>query len=386
MPQKPHIAVLFMLKNEESRIQVSLDSVRDVADSIVLYDTGSTDKTIDIVTRFCNKQCIPLRLKKGEFVDFSTSRNVSLDFADQFDDIDYLLMLDCNDELKSESVNNLKVHCKSFFHKTEYNAFHLLQEWLCGSETNKYYNIRLLKPRSGWRYKCKVHEYITKPDSREPVVRLCDVVIYQNRNEDKDGKTGKRFSRDKELLLSAYKEDPTEPRMLFYLAQTCECLNQHDEALKYYIKRIETKTPGFEEEIFHAYLRAGRLCIALRKPWAVAVGYFMKALEFQRVEPLIHFIEYFRSKNMWLLAYHFAKMACALKYPTECVLFVSDRDYKYTRWHLLGIVAYYVGTPEAKEDGKKACIEAIKIANKDLDKNNLRFYLKPPTVATGTTN
>ena len=97
--KSPHIALLMMLKNEEKRLHVSLDSVIGHIDSIVVFDTGSTDKTIEILETFCKKNKITLRLKHGEFVNFSESRNVSLEFADTFPEIDYLLLLDCNDEL-----------------------------------------------------------------------------------------------------------------------------------------------------------------------------------------------------------------------------------------------------------------------------------------------
>lgn len=371
---KPHIALLMMLKNEQSRIQVSLDSVKGFVDSVIVYDTGSTDKTIDIVTRFCNKECIPFRLKRGEFVDFSTSRNISLDFADEFEDVDYLLLLDCNDELRGGDA--LRDVCKSYLHKDENNAFHILQNWVFANDSHNYYNIRLLKPRTGWRYVGRVHEYITKPNLREPVAKIEGVVLFQNRNLDQDGKTGRRFVRDKELLLQTYEEDPTEPRNLFYLAQTFECLNDFENALKFYLLRISTKTPGFVEEVFHAYLRVGKLCQRLNKQWEETVGYFLKALEYDRVEPLIPIIEYYREKSLFNIAYHFCKLACSLKYPTHCVLFIGEKDYNYVRWHLMGIVGYYVGTEQALEDGKNGCIQAIKTSNQEIDRNNLMFYLK----------
>ena len=88
---KVHICVLMMLKNEKARLQVSLDSIKGIANSLVVFDTGSTDNTIKICEEFCKKYNIPFRLKQGEFKNFSTSRNESLDFADTFDDIDYIL-------------------------------------------------------------------------------------------------------------------------------------------------------------------------------------------------------------------------------------------------------------------------------------------------------
>ena len=94
-----HISILMMLKNETKRLHVSLNSIKDFADSLVVYDTGSTDDTIEICEKFCKENNIIFRLKQGEFENFSTSRNISLDFADSFEDIDYILLMDCNDEL-----------------------------------------------------------------------------------------------------------------------------------------------------------------------------------------------------------------------------------------------------------------------------------------------
>ena len=76
MSKKNHIALLMMLKNEEKRLHVSLESVVGVVDSLIIYDTGSTDRTISILKEFSEKNSIPLRLKEGEFVNFSESRNV----------------------------------------------------------------------------------------------------------------------------------------------------------------------------------------------------------------------------------------------------------------------------------------------------------------------
>ena len=55
-----HIALLMMVKNEKKRLHVSLESVKDVVDSFVIYDTGSTDNTMEICEEYANKFNIPL--------------------------------------------------------------------------------------------------------------------------------------------------------------------------------------------------------------------------------------------------------------------------------------------------------------------------------------
>ena len=43
------VGVLMMIKNEESSIAVTINSVKNYIKHIIIFDTGSTDKTIQIV-------------------------------------------------------------------------------------------------------------------------------------------------------------------------------------------------------------------------------------------------------------------------------------------------------------------------------------------------
>ena len=51
------VGVVIMVKNEETSIQVTIDSVKDYIKHIIVFDTGSTDKTLDIVKKTCKKFC-----------------------------------------------------------------------------------------------------------------------------------------------------------------------------------------------------------------------------------------------------------------------------------------------------------------------------------------
>lgn len=369
--KKPHIALLMMMKDEEKRLIVSLESVVGIVDSIVAYDTGSTDNTLQILRDFSNKHKIPLRLKEGEFVNFSVSRNVSLDFADTFDDIDFLLLLDVNDELRGgdKLLKFAKEHID-----TKFKTFLMCQHWWSGTY-DKYFNTRFLRARSNWRYNGSVHEWLGNKNKEidEPVFRMPDdIVLYQDRTKDSD-KSTKRFARDKELLLSDYKKDPDEPRTLFYLAQTCSSLGDTEEAFYYY--KLRSELEGFQEEKFHAYLKSGENSEKLGHNWYDSLAYYMKAVEHSnRVEPLIRIAMHYKNTKNWLISFHFAQWACSLSYPSDAILFVDKYAYDYTRWHILGIVSYYC---QKYKEGKFACQKAIeKGLNIEVDKSNLQFYLK----------
>lgn len=370
---QPTIGLLMMVKNEQLRIRVSLDSARPHVKAFIIFDTGSTDDTVKIIQEYCEKYKMNLYLIKGSFVDFSTSRNVILTYAEKVN-VEYLVLLDCNDELKG---GEHLVKIGSEFMGKPTGAFLLCQEWWSG-KIDKYYNIRFVRNREGWRYFGRVHEYMkdtlsATDEPRSPVAKLPDlIVIYQDRTKD-DDKSMKRFKRDRELLLKDVEENPKNSRALFYLSQTCQCLGIQDETLYYAKRRVELTGPGtFEEEVFHSYLRIGDTSVILNHDWKDVIGWYIRAYEHSpRAEPLVRIANYYRSKQKWWMAHMFAREACSLPYP-DVLLFVDKTVYDYERWHVFGIVAYYVGN---FVEGKKACEKAIETGiNLELNKKNLEFY------------
>ena len=84
------------------------------------------------------------------------------------------------------------------------------------------------------------------------------------------------------------------------------------------------------------------------------------------------FGHYYQLKD-WITAYMFLRTSCSLEYPKDALLFVDKWIYEYQRWHLMGIVGFYVG---AYQEGKEGCLRAIEFGEEiDLNKNNLKFYL-----------
>lgn len=391
--KSPSLALVMMVKNEQKRIRVSLDSVKDIVDCFVILDTGSEDNTIDIIKKYCKKNNKLLFLEQKVFpqpFNFSTARNHLLDYAD--DKADYLLLLDCNDELKGG--DDLKKFIQVY--NGSASAFHICQEWWNGISLDKYYNIRLVRSKHQWRYKGAIHEYMSSPEedkikySANPqdtvVSRVVGITLYQDRTKD-DDKSFKRFIKDEQILDAEYQEildkieeDKTvkpDCRNLFYYAQTCICLGKKEKAYNLYKQRSE-QTHGFTEERYHSYYRCGEISQMLSHDWEESMLWYLKAYEYSchvfsspRAEPLYKIADYYKDK-CWDICFMYLRRCCELVYPESAILFVDRRVYDYLRWHLMGIVAYYVNNMEM---GKIACENAIKSENRDIDKNNLMHYL-----------
>ena len=387
---KDKIALVMMIKNEEKRIEVSFDSVKDVTNTFIILDTGSQDDTINICREYCKRNNITLYLKEEEFVNFEVSRNVLLDFADEVLDINdkkYLLQLDCNDEL--QNIDDLVYFVEHY--RGPHSGFFIQQKWWTGHSVDTYMNIRLVLSHTGWRYKGVVHEYMWRDsklvknqdlvkgyDTTNDVTTVKGITLYQDRTKD-DDKSMRRFKRDKDLLYTEYVNGTSLSRTLFYLAQTCGCLQLHQEAYQYYIHR--SKEEGFLEEIFHSYNRNAEMSRIMCHPFEETFFWSIKAFAYsRRVEPLLTIAEYFTHNNMknskkpdWNLSYLFSSMATSLIFPYNQILFVNKQMYHYKRWHLAGVISYYVGR---YKEGKHAALKAVMAEDKQMDIENLVYYLR----------
>ncbi len=88
------LSVAMIVKDEEANIRRALESIVDVVDEIIVVDTGSTDRTPEIVKEYTDK----LYFHEWQN-DFSEARNYSL----QFPTCEWVLIYDADEEA-SESL------------------------------------------------------------------------------------------------------------------------------------------------------------------------------------------------------------------------------------------------------------------------------------------
>ncbi|MBQ7798589.1 MAG: glycosyltransferase family 2 protein [Clostridia bacterium] len=98
------ISVCMIVKNEEDVLARCLDCVRQFADEIIIVDTGSTDKTKEIASKYTDK------VFDYEWCDdFAKARNYSFSKAT----LDYVMWLDADDVIEYgeiEKINQLKLN------------------------------------------------------------------------------------------------------------------------------------------------------------------------------------------------------------------------------------------------------------------------------------
>src|SRR5688500_5893148 len=93
------LSVVVLVRDAAEPLRLTLASVRDIADEIVVVDTGSTDKSRDVAIEF---GCRVVEFAWTD--DFSAARN----FASGQAAGDWLLWVDAGETLGSDDARNLK--------------------------------------------------------------------------------------------------------------------------------------------------------------------------------------------------------------------------------------------------------------------------------------
>jgi glycosyltransferase involved in cell wall biosynthesis len=346
LKQDPLLVVALMIKNEAP---VIADTLRPMVtagiDSFLIFDTGSTDDTIEKVDQFFSDNGIlNYIIIQENFVDFATSRNRALDLVDEyFPQATFILMPDaewliCNGE-------QLLSFCKD--HKNDNHASYLIRMVRNGSL--EYYVDRLMRRSCHCRFKSPVHEYLVSPSV---MTAPAEIYFAWNSTQYGDDKSRNRWKRDIGYLLKAYAQDPTDARTAFYLGQTYACLGDKNNAFRFY--QLRSQLPSWAEENYETVYRLGETVedLALKDTphqtiydWPLALWYYLQAYAMRpcRIEPLIRIAQHYMSQKDYATAFLFAWRACETPYPTNEILFVSKDMYHYTRYDIVAQCGLNIG-------------------------------------------
>jgi glycosyltransferase involved in cell wall biosynthesis len=97
------ISACYVVKNEQQFLEESLNSIKDLADEIIILDTGSTDNTLEIAKKFTDK-VISYKPKLKYAGAGQESRNESLKHATK----EWILTIDGDEIFEKGSTEELK--------------------------------------------------------------------------------------------------------------------------------------------------------------------------------------------------------------------------------------------------------------------------------------
>lgn len=228
------MAVLCMIaKDEEGFIGRAIRSAP--FDGHVIHDTGSRDGTIDEALSALGDTDRYGILYCAGWVDFSYNRNLVMDQAREEYPTSHLLWMDASDIFHGTIPVELDPNVDG------YTIEHRLGEL-------SWHRVCLVRADRPWRYEGRVHEVLVLKGSK--VVPLLGCHIECNRGKPYQGR--ERFLRDIELL-----KDATDPRGVFYLAQSYLCAGEKEKAAEVYQRRADMA--GWSEERYFSLVQLGLL-------------------------------------------------------------------------------------------------------------------------------
>ena len=227
------ISICIIAKNEEKNMETFLSRIVDHTKGypveILIADTGSTDKTLDIIEKY------PVKLTHFEWInDFSAARNYTLEQAAN----DWVLVLDCDEYIEELDMNGLQHFIKQYPSHvgmlTRKNHYELNgQDSIYTDDVERFFN------RKRFHYEDIIHEQVRALD-RTPLKRAAipltvDHFGYNATIEELQAKA----KRNNDLLFKMLEETPDDPYLYFQIGQSFNMLHDDEKACYYYGKGLE---------------------------------------------------------------------------------------------------------------------------------------------------
>ena len=221
------ISLCMIVKNEEKMLAGCLETVKNIADEIIIVDTGSVDKTVEVAKKYNAKI-----FNFAWIDDFSAARNESLKHATS----EWILYLDADERLTVSSQNQIRDLLLST-HKEVGGYFCTIESdhsKMDGSSEKHRGGYPRLFRNLGYpniNFVGRVHEQISPSIiSNKKTILVSDIKIehlgYNLSLEEMD----KKVRRNYNMLLAHIKEEPTNGYAWFQLGQTLGQMGIAEEA------------------------------------------------------------------------------------------------------------------------------------------------------------
>ncbi|MGL4914181.1 MAG: glycosyltransferase [Romboutsia sp.] len=237
------ISLCMIVKNEEKNLRRCLESTKNLVDEIIIVDTGSTDKTIEIAKEYNAK------IYYHEWTNnFSDARNASLEKATK----NWILFLDADEEITSEEGQKLKNILENNSHL---EAFHLrLVNIISNSDIGDAIVLRAFKNKPEYRFEGKMHEQIVGSIERSGgPIGATDVKILHYGYDPQFANIKEKQQRNLDLLNS-YPESKRDGYFYYSLGNEYARIEDHDMALQTYQKALDIPIKKGERPVYLAYL------------------------------------------------------------------------------------------------------------------------------------
>ena len=237
-------------RNEEQFIERCLDCVKDIADEMIIVDTGSADNTKQIAKDTCKK--FRINAKFFEFKwndDFSAARNESIRHATK----EWILVMDADEMLEKESLDKMKYITAN---PEGFDGFSLEQRsyisgFFEGAVKNESYFepvknypfyipnllVRLFRNGLGISFRHRIHELAEDSmDEKSLKYKKAGIILHHLGSSRDEKSISGKTEQYSGIILKQLEESPQSARYNYQAARMHLGKNDFTSALKYFKK------------------------------------------------------------------------------------------------------------------------------------------------------
>lgn len=307
------ISLCMIVKNEEKTLPRCLESVGEVADEIIIMDTGSTDATKEIASRFTNK------IYDFAWIDdFSAARNAAFDRATQ----EYVLWLDADDILRPEDREKFLTLKRTL--APDVDAVMMLYNTgfdVNGEVTFSYYRERLSRRDKGFRWVEPVHEYLQISGK----IINSDISITHGKELG-----GQRTGRNLKIYENRLaRGEALSPRGMYYYARELKDNQRYEDSARQFGAFLDSRLGWVEDNITACGDQAG--CYHMLGEPEKELASLFRSFSFAtpRGEICCRIGYYFKDKNHWQEALFWFKLVLSLQKPKDSWGFIQHDSWGY---------------------------------------------------------
>tara|TARA_R110000782_G_scaffold102791_6_gene190208 strand:+ start:5217 stop:6296 length:1080 start_codon:yes stop_codon:yes gene_type:complete len=328
-----------IVKNEAKVIERALASVSLIVDYVVIFDTGSTDGTQDIIRDWLDENDIDGVVKSSPWVNFAHNRTEAFNYAKE--ECDYILTLDADEVIApyvdGEPVLTSKISSvpllteDQIFITTSFGA-------------NRYLRTGFFKDGLNWMWHQPVHEYPHADDQKTSSIAqgICTYVTQEGARS----KDTNKYLRDALVFEQWVLDHPEDGRAWFYMSQSYSDANKLVEALA--ALEVALKYTTWPQEIYILHLRKARYKRRMGLPFLDVVGDLINAYNQlpNRAEAICDLLKGYKDTDSFQAMILLGERALKTVRMDEGDLFYETGAYLWELKDLMSVAYYYGGEQE----------------------------------------
>lgn len=336
------ISVCIITKNEEKYIESCLQNLKKYDWEIIVTDTGSTDRTVEICQKYADQ------IHHFQWTnDFSAARNFCVSKTSN----DWILSVDSDEFLTNKETPEkiLKLLTSCFSHPESAGMVDIInpQTTSVGISTSIEPVARFFHKKY-YHYEGKVHEQPVRLDGNKPIYQKTPFSLYHEGYAN-TSTLQKKAERNVELLKKELEENPNDPYLYFQLGQSYFVMNEHEKAYSVFKKGLEFDIDPNAQYVRTMVESYGHSMLALKK--------YEEALSFESIYDA--FCSH--ADFVFLMGLIYMNNALFDEAITQFLHATKLQDYSvqgvnsYLAYYNVGVIYECAGMPKEAEQYYKKC-------------------------------